>query len=417
MRQPARLCGAVLLSALAGCVPSSLLSRAEKPAQAPQKTSASPPPLAQSSCSAGEERFATAAEVQRRAVLDSGLANALERQGESSSSCGCSLCRSKGASDDLSRTLRKHAADEVRNQEASRALQVYYHYAESRGQMVYLLEGRKVVEEVIRQGDELDKKGLETPAEMPAMRHQRSKLTADSLELALTGDQLQEQLRQVIDCCDCRITTQDTFQVDPTCVDEESAVAVGLANRPDLALLRTAYEKASPRTLPALQTMLSATNGLLQSSAHVCLPVLNCLCLLCPKVADAKVDDTKQQIQALLADRERKAVAEIRSAVKEVNARVKIAALAREREDMARKVVEEWEEKERKGLKVREELPRARRDLAKARSDTLHEVIAWEIARVKLRQSQGLLVREVQPGQNGQGGCSQPGSDAARASP
>jgi hypothetical protein len=40
-------------------------------------------------------------------------------------------------------------------------------------------------------------------------------------------------------------------------------------------------------------------------------------------------------------------------------------------------------------------LPAARRVHLKTRSDVVHEIIEWEIARVKLRQEQGLLVREV----------------------
>jgi outer membrane protein TolC len=311
--------------------------------------------------------------------------------------------------------LRGYAADEVRNRQAEKALEAYYHLAEAQGQSRLLIEGRQAVAELIRQAEELKAKGLPPPAELPSLLRERNKLASDAVELSLASEQLQEQLRYLCDLGEnVTVRTQEELRPQVTPLDVEAHVAAALARRPDLLFLRAAVKGANARTLPALQLALSASNAMLGASGLNCLPLVGCLLRLLPCVAQGEVDKVRGQLEKLLAERERQAAAEVRVAALEVRARAELAVLAQEREDLARKQVAEWEEKERRGLKVTDDLAKARRDLLQARGDRLHAAVAFEIARVKLRQAEGLLVYEVL-GPAGAAGCVGPAEGAPSA--
>jgi outer membrane protein TolC len=349
-------------------------------------------------------------------VLSSGLAAALTDDGATGrrGSPGCPCCSGRPA-DELTRTLRGYAADEVRNRQAEKALEAYYHLAEAQGQSRLLLEGQQVVAELIRQAEELQAKGLPPPAELPSLLRERNKLASDAVELSLASGQLQEQLRYLCDLGgNVTVRTQEEGRPQVTPLEVEAHVAAALAHRPDLLFLRAAAEGANARALPALQLALSASNALLGPSGPNCLPLVGCLLRLVPCVARGEVDKVRGQLEALLAERERQAAAEVRAAALEARARAELAVLAQGREDLARKQVAEWEEKERKGLKFVDELSKARRDLLRARGDSLHAAVAFELAGVKLRQAKGLLVYEVL-GPGRAAGCAGPAEGAPSA--
>jgi outer membrane protein TolC len=240
-------------------------------------------------------------------------------------------------------------------------------------------------------------------------------LASDAIELSLASEQLQEKLRYLCDLAEnVTVRTQEELRPQVTPLEVETHVVEALAHRPDLLFLRAALEGASSRTLSALQQALSASNALLGSSGPNCLPLLGCLRRLVPCLARGEVEKVRGQFEALLAERERQAAAEVRAAALEVRARGELAVLAQEREDLARKQVAEWEEKERTGLKVTDELAKARRDLLKARGDWLHAAIELELAGVKLRKTKGLLVYEVL-GPGGAAGCTGLAEGAASA--
>jgi hypothetical protein len=394
--------GLVVLLGLTGCFSSSF------PLTAPQNLivgQVHPPAHAPAGPA---EYLLSPVEVQRLAAGSSSLAAALETAGsEDQDRRGCSLCAGKRERDQLWQSLRGCAASEIRNQQAGQALQVYYHLAEARGQRSHALAGREIVLDLVRQANELKAKGLKTPPELPSLLDQENVLQADALKASLAAEQLQEKLRHL---CGLESTgraclkTEESFQGCKEVLDEDHCVAVALVHRGDVALLRIAVQQASGRTFQLLQRVLGASNSLLQSPGRLCFPALECLRLLIPCTADQDVEKMTRQFRLLLGERERQVAAEVRAAVREVGIRYEVAGLAWQRVELARRQVAEWEERERKGTKVGTALAQARRDLIKAQSDQLREVIAWEIARVKLRQSQGLLAHCDHAG--GAPGCS-----------
>jgi hypothetical protein len=116
----------------------------------------------------------------------------------------------------------------------------------------------------------------------------------------------------------------------------------------------------------------------------------------------------RKELKALLCERERAAIAEIRQAIHQIQGQARLAQLAQESDVQASKRVGELVEKESQGLPTEAEMNLARRDHIKTRTDVLHEAILWELARVDLRRAQGLLVREVLDHKDGEvkpGGC------------
>jgi hypothetical protein len=110
----------------------------------------------------------------------------------------------------------------------------------------------------------------------------------------------------------------------------------------------------------------------------------------------AEADARRDQAGRLLAHLERSAAEEVRQAAICVEVRFQQAAIAKLKLDRAGGQIE--------SLKLRRERPEggvtvfdigaAELQSLEAKAGLVHEVMAWQIARVKLKESQGLLVRE-----------------------
>jgi hypothetical protein len=108
----------------------------------------------------------------------------------------------------------------------------------------------------------------------------------------------------------------------------------------------------------------------------------------------SKTQSAKQQVQTLLADRQRQATEEIRQAVELVADRVKLVILAQQKVENEERRIKELEEKKAKGLDAEGELSTAKLNLYKAQGEQLREVVNWKLARAQLRQAQGRLLEE-----------------------
>ena len=147
-------------------------------------------------------------------------------------------------------------------------------------------------------------------------------------------------------------------------------------------------------TLPVIRQVMLGLSSLLSGPARRCIPILECAPLLLPGLSAKEVEKLKKQLQTLLDERKRQAISDVRQAVRAIHAQQDLIRLARDREAMARRKLEEAEENARQKRGKLAAKPLARQALLKARGDVVHEVIEWEIARVNLRKAQGLLVRD-----------------------
>lgn len=339
-------------------------------------------------------------QVQRGAVFGAGQASALEagRSSNDEDGCGGGCLRGGGSKPArLRRRLKAYFSDEVRNQRAGAALQNYYRLAQARLQLPLADEAVGLSERLVAQGHEFLKKGLTPPEEMTRLERQLLMLRADRLKLEVARDRLTEQLRVLGDGSlrACRIATLEVFHVLDEPIDVEKAIGIGLAHRAELNLLRAALCDLDASTLPVIRQLLGGTNPLLGNQARRCLPFLECLPRLIPILATREIERVREQLEELICERERQVATDIRVTVLQICSQVRLVQLAQAREQQARKRLAELEERARKGQPTEADMTVARRDHLQTRTDVLSETIAWELARVELRRTQGMLVREV----------------------
>jgi hypothetical protein len=343
----------------------------------------------------------TPGDVLRMSLSSNGLGDALESEARGQKNAGCATCRASQKQAKLSAELQGHASDELRNQTATLALTAYFRLAEARVQMSLLLQGVEPIEALVAQVEELRRQGLPVPDDSSKLPQERSKLEADRVRLDLLESRLGEQLHQVVGKaaglppCSCStITTIEVFHVDELAIDEAAAIAVGLKYRPDLNLIRSALCNLDVGTLPVIRHVMLGLSSLLSGPARRCIPIVECVPLLLPGLSAKEVEKVSKQLQALLDERKRQAISDIRQAVRAIHAQQNLIRLARDREAMAQRKLDESEENFRQKRGKTTAVPLARQDLLRARGDVVHEVIEWEIARVNLRKAQGLLVRD-----------------------
>jgi hypothetical protein len=206
-------------------------------------------------------------------------------------------------------------------------------------------------------------------------------------------DQLNAKLKMLLGlpCAadDYKLWPTTELRVEEENIDADQCVAYGLEKRPDLNLLRSVLHNLNRHTVPVVGQLLGGVNVLLSGppQSQGGFAGVRSLC-------NGSLQDFRHKVETLLEKREEQAAAEIRERAREVVGHFQLAVLARQRADIAQKKVAELEEKKNKGIAVEADLSRAKLDRAKARGDLLHEVVAWEIARFRLKEAQGLLVRE-----------------------
>ena len=358
------------------------------------------PPVASAPC-VPVPLVLTPGDVLRMSQSSNGLGEALEGESRGQKDSGCTTCLPGRKQTQLSAELQGHASDEVRNQTAGLALTAYFRLAEARVQMGLLGQGVEPLEALLAQVEELRRQGLPIPDEGDKLPQQRSNLEADRIKIELLNERLGEQLHQIVgkaaglppDSCST-ITTIEVFHVEERTIDEAEAIAIGMKYRPELNFLRTALCNLDVGSLPVVRHVMLGLSSLLAGPARRCVPILECVPLLMPGLSRKEVERVGKQLRAVLDERKRQAISDIRQAVRAIHARQRLIRLARDREAMAQRKLDEAEENARQKLGKAIDMPVARQGVLKARSDVVHEVIEWEIACVNLRKAQGLLVRE-----------------------
>jgi hypothetical protein len=184
---------------------------------------------------------------------------------------------------------------------------------------------------------------------------------------------------------------------NPSPPDEGEAVQIALAHLPELVLRRYLLQELDADTLPAARQALQASNPLLGSApaAEGGIKSLLLIVALRRMAGDgAEVESRRSQMAKSLAEREDATVGDIRQAVRAVTAHLDLAALARARVASWQTKVAELDEKVGRGITSFAEMVVAKQEWLKARGDLMSELMAWQIARVKLRLAEGLLAEE-----------------------
>jgi hypothetical protein len=362
------------------------------PASATDATAAAGPPA---------YHGVTSRQAQCLAVRNSSVGNLLdgERQADAVRK---RLCSAADKADELLDAIRGYSAQEARNQSAGIALELLYRLAEGLALADLGECSRLALDEAIAEVEKVRAAGLTVPIDLNTLQTQRTEAVTSLAKLRQGIDQINDQLRSLLGLAggcgepELPVWPVGDFGICLDPIDCDRAVRAGLDNRPELSLLRRTLRDLDANTLPAVRKLLSSVNGFLGSTqagplrgTKIVLRVKECL------AGDpTEVVARRRQLEQLLADREQQTARDIREQVEAMRMRQELVLLARDRAEAARARVEDREARRKEGVATPLELTTAKIDWYKARSEYITEVMAWQVARARLRQAQGTLVLE-----------------------
>jgi hypothetical protein len=338
----------------------------------------------------------TAEDCRRQACRGSAVANLLT----AAATPNGGLCPDHGtkATTAAVRTATAcYLAEEARNRTAGVALAAYYKLLELELTSDVLAATVVELDELLDASEKLAARGFKQADDVHELRKQRIEVLSNQVRLRSGIQKLNGELKALLAIDPGTaglLLPADQVRIVPDPLDVESAVQLGLRLRPELNLLRTLANVADPRAVAAIRQALI---GLAPPLAAVLSTAAEVLPALTPWVRGAAKADAvalRRQVLALLADRERAAVKEIRAAADEWVTARELAGLARSRFELTQQRVTELETRARAGQAVEVERRRARLDALKAEAELVSEIAKWKAADVKTREAIGLLCRD-----------------------
>lgn len=305
---------------------------------------------------------------------------------------------------DTSRTQALgYAADEVRNRSLGQALEQYYQLAGAEAGVQLIQAADKDIQEMITKARSSTKLGMRDWADLDTLESQWTQTRVEAIDLQTSIVELNTSLKVLLGLPSepsIHLWPDTPLKVTNQTVNEEEAVQTGLAYRPDLLLLRYLLglpdddgKSTSRQILAGVHPLLSGPEQVLPKGLQIMVKIIS------PRTWRAGNDSTSMtttlQIQDLLTERTRQAEAEIRVAVAKVNATARQARLFNTDVERLKKRLEDLNREREAGRAVILEQARARADLRTAEGKLLETVVAHHVAQVKLRQAQGLLIREL----------------------
>jgi hypothetical protein len=302
---------------------------------------------------------------------------------------------------DMQQRILINASQEIRNRNAAAALELYYHLAEAEAKLDLVEQSSEILRDVTRQFQEMKQKGLRLPIDYETLARQQIEVQVQQTQLQLAVDQLNRELTRLLGLRGCasdeHLWPASEFAAQGEAIDIESAVAEGLAQRPELELLREVEQRLNAWTLPAVRPLVQSFHGLLGVVDQQPRPVIAAAIARAVEGEAGigiELDVRRHQLQEQLADGERAVALEIRQAVRNLAAQHQLIALTRQKVHTWETRVRELEDRNKQGLASFTEVALGKLDWLRARGDLVKELMAWHIARAKLRQAQGILARE-----------------------
>jgi hypothetical protein len=313
-------------------------------------------------------------------------------------------CLAPGARNDhawqLRRTILYYAALDDRNRSAGQALQLYFKAAELETQIALLQTTRIELDGAVAKCDELCKKGFHLPTDPGALRRQELDTEADLTRAEAGLLDVNGRLKGLIGATDLAadewLWPEIEVPVTFVGVDVEAAVRVAMEKRPELLLLRELNGNVDGQTLPVIREYLHGVSGLMAASGgptkHVVATIVAIKALL--SGGDGERESRQAQIAQLLAERERAVAEEVRRGVADLHAKARLVALSRERLVSADGHRRDAEQMAKRGGGSFLDVLSADLDRYKARNQLTVDVMAWHMARAKVREAQGVFVWE-----------------------
>jgi len=335
---------------------------------------------------AGTYRSLTEHDCQCLAAQASSMASALEQEQQLVASHG--LRRRAN----LQEAILQTAALEARNKDAGTALELFYRLAEAEAKRDLLDLSLKQINEAVASGERLKQQGLKVPAEFEEFQKQQLELQADSVRLDAGIERLNRNLAKMLglkmDAEKQRLWPTADFYPSGPVPPTEQALAVGMENRPELLLVRRMRDETNRANLAAARKLLAGSNVLLGLNGSG--PLAKVKAVLCANEAGVR----QEQLDQLARQRETEVSDEIRQALADMRTQIQLVALTSARTARAESKLKEVEAKRAKGTLSAIDVVPVRLAQLKARGELAEAVMAWHIARTKLRQAQGLLAAE-----------------------
>jgi outer membrane protein TolC len=283
---------------------------------------------------------------------------------------------------------------EHRNTAAADALRAFYNLADVEGRSAKLDQSIRILDQAIDRAERLHERGLLQDIDRSALRRQRLELVSSRKELQLARVQLNAALRTLLGC-DATLSPnywpEISWAVKPLPVDETSALAVALAQRPDIRSLNLVLGELSVGTLPVARAVLSAADPALGTAEarHDWLGELHCPDGSCDEVAIRQ-----SQLLRLLQSTQLTTAAEVRSAVARIEAATQDVLLAE-------KTVRSWQDRLSEVRRTRDiadgsifDVTQLEGELLAAEAELIERITALRLARLELREAQGILPAE-----------------------
>jgi hypothetical protein len=342
-------------------------------------------------------RALTPVECQCLAVRASAIGNLLSSERGTVKSFHSFFRPRQAHRSDVERRMLYYASQEARNKSAGDALALYWGLVQAEYSRPVLSSSQTEADAALADLDELLRRGLAVPVDGAALRTQVLDLRGRGLELEQTINQLNEQLKPMLDLD----TTDPYWRIWPEVelklivepIDVEAEVAEGIQLRPELRLLRMLEANLDRDTLPAARRALGAVNGALGSTTQSCC----CSCLkqfLAMCCTDCELCVRDRQLAQYRSAQEDAVAGEIRQAAFAVVTAAARVAVAEDARNVRAENVKNLEAKLSTGGSNSFEIRRAKLDLLDAQREVIAQLTAWEQARVDLREAQGKLVDE-----------------------
>jgi hypothetical protein len=298
----------------------------------------------------------------------------------------------------LRREVLALAADEARNRDAGTALVAYWKLAEAERSLGILAGAIAVADQAIADHHRLTARGLELPTSPEKLLTRRLSVDDASLAADTARRSLVVAIQEMTDLAGSDIGT------DPPAADIDLAddppdvaalVAEGMALRPELKMLRLLERNLDAETVGVARKVLAQASPLLGGSET---KTMQCLAWLTERRATENLPAVRRELQVWTRDREKTVAAEISVAALECSGTRARVAIARQQLALEELMANDL----RKRLSVGESdalaIHIADLDVMTAKRAVLEREVSWELARVKLLQSRGLLAAQCERG-------------------
>lgn len=290
---------------------------------------------------------------------------------------------------------------EIRNRTAGAALEAYFHLAEAEGKADLLAQSLTQLDRAVRETRDTTAQKLKPPVALDVWTRQLLTAQGDQIQAEMTIEQLNGELRRQCGLADggdgWRIWNPEPYDITDAPIDVDAAVAEGLAMRAELLLLRLLLQELDAGTLPAARELLRSVQPLLGGLSQS--PIVKTLSALPGHLGErSELATRRRQLQEYMAEREAAVAEEIRQAATALRLRTQLVAVAWAREKSWEEKGKEVQARQQQGLASFAEMTSTTLELLKSRGEVIQEVMAWHIARAKLRQAMGLLAAECAGG-------------------